>query len=254
MEKYTLSLAGSSASLKWKAVRLTWDDFVKRLGTPVITNETVREYDKLDKPAKSSLKDVGGFMAGELSGSQRLKKAVMSRTMITLDIDFADDLFPIDFEDRFHGYAAVIYTTRSDRPGARRYRLIMPFKEEVTDVVMYEAAARKVAELLGIDLFDKTTFQPERMMYWQSLSKDQTGLFEVFEGDPISAEYLIGLYGDSEEWRDVRNWAFHSDTDRETRAIVNKEMAKDPRDKEGLVGAFCRSYTIQAAIEKYLPK
>ena len=42
MEKYTLSLAGSSASLKWKAVRLTWDDFVKRLGTPVITNETVQ--------------------------------------------------------------------------------------------------------------------------------------------------------------------------------------------------------------------
>ena len=90
MEKYTLSLAGSSASLKWKAVRLTWDDFVKRLGTPIITNETIREFDRLDKPAKSSLKDVGGFMAGELSGPQRLKKAVMSRSMITLDVDFGE--------------------------------------------------------------------------------------------------------------------------------------------------------------------
>lgn len=253
MEKYTLSLAGSSSSLKWKTKRFTWEEFLERLGTPVITNETVREFDKLDKPAKSSLKDVGGFMAGELSGSQRLKKAVMSRSMITLDVDFADDLFPFDFVDRFPGYAAVIYTTRSDRPGSRRYRLIIPFKNEVTDVTMYEAAARKVAELLGIDLFDKTTFQAERMMYWQSLSKDQTGLFEVFDGEPIDAEYLIGLYGDKEEWRDVRNWAFHSETERDTRAIVSKEMAKDPRDKEGLVGAFCRSYTIQAAISKYLP-
>lgn len=252
MEKYTLSLAGSSSSLKWKTKRLTWEEFLERLGTPVITNETVREFDKLDKPAKSSLKDVGGFMAGELSGSQRLKKAVMSRSMITLDVDFADDLFPFDFVDRFPGYAAVIYTTRSDRPGARRYRLILPLKNEVTDVTMYEAAARKVAELLGIDLFDKTTFQAERMMYWQSLSKDQTGLFEVFEGDPIDAEYLIGLYGDKEEWRDVRNWAFHSETERDTRAIISKEMAKDPRDKEGLVGAFCRTYTIQEAISKYL--
>lgn len=253
MGKYTLSLAGSSSSLKWKTKRLTWEEFLERLGTPVITNETVREFDKLDKPAKSSLKDVGGFMAGELSGSQRLKKAVMSRSMITLDVDFADDLFPFDFVDRFPGYAAVIYTTRSDRPGARRYRLILPLKNEVTDVTMYEAAARKVAELLGIDLFDKTTFQAERMMYWQSLSKDQTGLFEVFEGEPIDAEYLIGLYGDKEEWRDVRNWAFHSETERDTRAIVSKEMAKDPRDKEGLVGAFCRTYTIQEAISKYLP-
>lgn len=252
MEKYTLSLAGSSSSLKWKTKRLTWEEFLERLGTPVITNETVREFDRLDKPAKSSLKDVGGFMAGELSGLQRLKKAVMSRSMITLDVDFADDLFPFDFVDRFPGYAAVIYTTRSDRPGARRYRLILPLKNEVTDVTMYEAAARKVAELLGIDLFDKTTFQAERMMYWQSLSKDQTGLFEVFEGDPIDAEYLIGLYGDKEEWRDVRNWAFHSETERDTRAIVSKEMAKDPRDKEGLVGAFCRTYTIQEAISKYL--
>lgn len=252
MEKYTLSLAGSSSSLKWKTKRLTWEEFLERLGTPVITNETVREFDKLDKPAKSSLKDVGGFMAGELSGLQRLKKAVMSRSMITLDVDFADDLFPFDFVDRFPGYAAVIYTTRSDRPGARRYRLILPLKNEVTDVTMYEAAARKVAELLGIDLFDKTTFQAERMMYWQSLSKDQTGLFEVFEGDPIDAEYLIGLYGDKEEWRDVRNWAFHSETERDTRAIISKEMAKDPRDKEGLVGAFCRTYTIQEAISKYL--
>lgn len=252
MEKYTLSLAGSSSSLKWKTKRLTWEEFLERLGTPVITNETVREFDKLDKPAKSSLKDVGGFMAGELSGLQRLKKAVMSRSMITLDVDFADDLFPFDFVDRFPGYAAVIYTTRSDRPGARRYRLILPLKNEVTDVTMYEAAARKVAELLGIDLFDKTTFQAERMMYWQSLSKDQTGLFEVFEGDPIDAEYLIGLYGDKEEWRDVRNWAFHSETERDTRATISKEMAKDPRDKEGLVGAFCRTYTIQEAISKYL--
>lgn len=253
MEKYTLSLAGSSSSLKWKTKRFTWEEFLKRLGTPVITNETVREFDRLDKPSKSSLKDVGGFMAGELSGSQRLKKAVMSRSMITLDVDFADDLFPFDFVDRFPGYAAVIYTTRSDRPGARRYRLILPLKNEVTDVTMYEAAARKVAELLGIDLFDKTTFQAERMMYWQSLSKDQTGLFEVFDGEPIDAEYLIGLYGDKEEWRDVRNWAFHSETERDTRVIVSKEMAKDPRDKDGLVGAFCRTYTIQEAISKYLP-
>lgn len=120
---------------------MTWEAFLERL-EPVITNETVREFDRLDKPAKSSLKDVGGFMAGELSGSQRLKKAVMSRSMITLDVDFGDDLFPFDFADRFSGVAAAIYTTRSDRPGSRRYRLIMPFKEEVTDVVMYEAAAR----------------------------------------------------------------------------------------------------------------
>ena len=130
--------------------------------------------------------------------------------------------------------------------------MVIPFAEEVRDAAQYEAAARKMAELIGIDLFDPTTFQAERMMYWQSLSSDQPKVFEVFEGEPISAEYLLSLYGNNEEWRDIRNWAFKSDQEKETRAIVSKAMAQNPREKAGLVGAFCRAYSVPAAIEKYL--
>jgi predicted P-loop ATPase len=191
-------------------------------------------------------------MAGELSGARRLKSAVLSRSMITLDVDYADSLFPVEFDTRFPGVAAVIYNTRSDREKRRRFRVVIPFAEEVQDAAQYEAAARKMAELLGIDLFDPTTFQAERMMYWQSLSSDQPKVFEVFEGEPISAEYLLSLYGNNEEWRDIRNWAFKSDQEKETRAIVSKAMAQNPREKAGLVGAFCRAYSVPAAIEKYL--
>nr|UWD72632.1 MAG: virulence-associated protein E [Bacteriophage sp.] len=191
-------------------------------------------------------------MAGELSGARRLKSAVLSRSMITLDVDYADSLFPVEFDTRFPGVAAVIYNTRSDREKSRRFRVVIPFAEEVQDAAQYEAAARKMAELLGIDLFDPTTFQAERMMYWQSLSSDQPKVFEVFEGEPISAEYLLSLYGNNEEWRDIRNWAFKSDQEKETRAIVSKAMAQNPREKAGLVGAFCRAYSVPAAIEKYL--
>jgi predicted P-loop ATPase len=172
--------------------------------------------------------------------------------MITLDVDYADSLFPVEFDTRFPGVAAVIYNTRSDREKSRRFRVVIPFAEEVQDAAQYEAAARKMAELLGIDLFDPTTFQAERMMYWQSLSSDQPKVFEVFEGEPISAECLLSLYGNNEEWRDIRNWAFKSDQEKETRAIVSKAMAQNPREKAGLVGAFCRAYSVPAAIEKYL--
>lgn len=252
MDKYTLSVAGSSASTKWKAVRYTWEGFLERLGKEVRSPESMREFDRLDRTARANLKDVGGYMAGELSGARRLKSAVLSRSMITLDVDYADELFPVEFETRFPGVAAVIYNTRSDRETSRRFRLIIPFADEVQDPVQYEAAARKMAELLGIDLFDPTTFQAERMMYWQSLSSDQPKVFEVFEGEPISAEYLLSLYGNNEEWRDIRNWAFKSDQEKETRAIVSKAMAQNPREKAGLVGAFCRAYSVPAAIEKYL--
>lgn len=253
MDKYTLSVAGSSASLKWTTVKYTWSDFLERLNRDIRSTETMRDFDRLDRTARANLKDVGGYMAGELSGARRLKSAVLSRSMITLDVDYADSLFPLEFDTRFPGVAAVIYNTRSDREKSRRFRVVVPFAEEVQDAAQYEAAARKMAELLGIDLFDPTTFQAERMMYWQSLSSDQPKVFEVFEGEPISAEYLLSLYGNNEEWRDIRNWAFKSDQEKETRAIVSKAMAQNPREKSGLVGAFCRAYTVQEAIEKYLP-
>lgn len=252
MNKYTLSVAGSSASLKWSTVRYTWEDFLERLNRDIRSTETMRNFDRLDRTARANLKDVGGYMAGELSGARRLKSAVLSRSMITLDVDYADSLFPVEFETRFPGVAAVIYNTRSDREKSRRFRVVIPFAEEVQDAAQYEAAARKMAELLGIDLFDPTTFQAERMMYWQSLSSDQPKVFEVFDGEPISADYLLSLYGNNEEWRDIRNWAFKSDQEKETRAIVGKAMAQNPKEKAGLVGAFCRAYSVPAAIEKYL--
>lgn len=252
MDKYTLSVAGSSASLKWTTVKYTWRDFLERLNRDIRSTETMRDFDRLDRTARANLKDVGGYMAGELSGARRLKSAVLSRSMITLDVDYADSLFPLEFDTRFPGVAAVIYNTRSDRERSRRFRVVIPFAEEVQDAAQYEAAARKIAELLGIDLFDPTTFQAERMMYWQSLSSDQPKVFEVFEGEPISAEYLLSLYGNNEEWRDIRNWAFKSDQEKETRAIVSKAMAQNPREKAGLVGAFCRAYSVPEAIEKYL--
>ena len=252
MNKYALSVSGSSASLKWTTVKYTWSDFLERLNRDIRSTETMRDFDRLDRTARANLKDVGGYMAGELSGARRLKSAVLSRSMITLDVDYADSLFPVEFETRFPGVAAVIYNTRSDREKSRRFRVVIPFAEEVQDSAQYEAAARKMAELLGIDLFDPTTFQAERMMYWQSLSSDQPKVFEVFEGEPISAEYLLSLYGNNEEWRDIRNWAFKSDQEKETRAIVSKAMAQNPREKAGLVGAFCRAYSVPAAIEKYL--
>lgn len=252
MDEYTLSVAGSSASLKWTTVKYTWSDFLERLNRDIRSTETMRDFDRLDRTARANLKDVGGYMAGELSGARRLKSAVLSRSMITLDVDYADGLFPVEFDTRFPGVAAVIYNTRSDREKSRRFRVVIPFAEEVRDAEQYEAAARKMAELLGIDLFDPTTFQAERMMYWQSLSSDQPKVFEVFEGEPISAKYLLSLYGNNEEWRDIRNWAFKSDQEKETRAIVGKAMAQNPKEKAGLVGAFCRAYSVPAAIEKYL--
>ena len=112
MDKYTLSVAGGSASLKWTTVKYTWSDFLERLNRDIRSTETMRDFDRLDRTARANLKDVGGYMAGELSGARRLKSAVLSRSMITLDVDYADSLFPVEFDTMFPGVEAVIYNTR----------------------------------------------------------------------------------------------------------------------------------------------
>lgn len=249
MERYNISVGGSARSVNWKRKSYTWPQLVERLSKPKIGDETVREYDLLARSEKAIRKDVGGFVGGTLSGANRTKKSVTARSLITLDVDYADDDFFLDFSVNFD-CAAVLYGTRSDRPGKRRFRLIIPLDREIEFREEYEACARKVAEILGIELFDPTTFQAERLMYWGSVSSDQKFSFLNQPGDPLCVDKVLAEYGGPDAWKDTRLWAFK---DEEEHAIRNTVAESgNPLKKPGLIGAFCRVYTIQEAIEKYL--
>lgn len=87
---------------------------------------------------------------------------------------------------------------------------------------------------IGMDLFDDTTYQPHRLMYWPSTSSNGEYVFRVMDGDILDPDAYLGLYDD---WRDVSTWPVSS---RESEAV--KKAAKqqaDPLAKTGAVGAFC---------------
>lgn len=250
LEKYLISVAGSSKSTNWKRKSYTWDTLVSEMAHPkMVGSETMREFDLLAKSEKAIRKDVGGFVGGTLAGGRRTKNAVTGRSLITLDVDYGENDFFFDFCMNFT-CAAAIYGTRSDRPNKRRYRLIIPLDREIDNREEYEAASRKVAEILGIELFDPTTFQAERLMYWGSVSKDQEFYFETQEGDALNVDELLDMYGSDDAWKDVRKWAFTDNEEKTIRSTVSE--AGEPTDKPGMIGAFCRIYTIQEAIDKYL--
>lgn len=251
MEEFIISVAGSSRSINWKPNRVTWDAFINKLRIPKIGDETVQEFDRLAKTERAIRKDVGGFVAGKVTGGRRVKGSVQFRTMVTLDVDYANEYFWLDF-CILYGCRAVLYSTRSDRPNNHRYRLIIPLDREVDDREEFEAVARKIAENIGIELFDPTTFQAERLMYWPSISSDQEYTIEHQEGECICVDDVLKEYGDGDEWRDIRNWAFVNSEEAEIRATVTKAQTVDPRNKTGLVGAFCKAYSISEAINKYL--
>lgn len=245
MQDLWISIGRHRREKNWKNVQYTWPQFVERLQVCQYTGETVKEYREMDPDQQASIKDVGGFVGGTITGGRRKKGAVTSRSLITLDLDKA----PVDFWDDvtlYYNFTMLVYSTHKHTPESPRLRLIIPLAEDVlTD--QYEAIARYIAGRLGIEYFDPTTFQSERLMYWPSMPKDGQYLFEVQGGPLLDPVKALRWYKD---WRDVSQWPTHPGETRRLREGL--AAAADPLEKPGIVGAFCRTYTIGDAIAVYL--
>jgi putative DNA primase/helicase len=243
--KLDIAIGKNRWEKNWKNREMTWSDFVNRVRTTHRTAETFAEYMSSKKTRQDEIKDVGGFVGGYLSNGRRKPGNVVHRQLITLDADsIKTDLWE-DFQ-LIYACAAVLYSTHKHEPEAPRYRLIIPLDRPVMSDE-YQAIARRIAGLLGIENFDPTTFQPERLMYWPSTSKDGEYVFQEQEGPFLRADTVLSSYHD---WHDSSEWPVSAKVDK----IIQRGMAKqgDPLEKHGLVGAFCRSYTISEVIETYL--
>ncbi len=244
-KEINLSTASSRTSTEWKNRTMTWAEFINRLSAPTITQETADEYKKLSKPERDQMKDVGGYVGGFLKGGRRTKDAVQSRSIVTLDADFLKmDLWP-SVELLFE-HAAAAYSTHSHTPEAPRMRLIIPLTRVVTPDE-YEPIARKIAESFGMNLFDDTTYQASRLMYWPSCPRDGEYLFYYQDEALLDPDKVLAQY---EDWKDVTTWPT---SERETQIKVNERKKQgEPSEKPGVIGAFCRIYDISTAIETFL--
>lgn len=244
-ENLSIAIGMSVSSKIWKNTKITWNALVQKLSTPVVTAETYKQFMNATKEEQSKIKDVGGFVGGFLTNGRRDKTNVLYRQLITLDIDFSHENFWWDFTMLFD-CAAVIHSTHKSCAEKPRHRLIIPLDREVSQEE-YQAIARKVAGDLNIDLFDPSTFDVNRLMFWPSVSSDAEYYFEFQDGPFLEADYILGLYND---WHDTSEWPTATDsTDVIMQAIKKQE---DPEDKKGIIGVFCRTYTIQEAIETFL--
>lgn len=230
----------------WKNKRILWSNLVAKVKTPVITQESYQEYKKLSKADQDRIKDVGGFVGGSLKTGHRKTGSVESRHLLTLDLDFA----PVDFFDTLEllaDYACCVYSTHKHSAETPRYRLLIPLDREVSPDE-YEAIARKIASELGIDYFDDTTYQPSRLMYWPSVSADGTYFYDYLDNPFLKADTILSSYKD---WTDTSYWPESSRAVKQRKKMADKQG--DPCQKPGLIGAFCRTYTVPEAIETFIP-
>lgn len=250
MDTTIIIATGKSRSARsWTSKKMTWSELVSKLAEPTVTNETATEYAKMSKADQGRKKDVGGFVGGYIPGNgRRIRGAVKERYLITLDADNPGEDFIVDLDMELGGMEYVLYSTHSHTADNPRYRVIIPVDRPMTPDE-YQAVSRRIADNIGIEFFDPSTHQAERLMYWPSHPKDVEYVYQHSEGSLVSVDAYLSSYRD---WRDTSLWPT-SEKESQIRLDAAKKQG-NPLEKKGLIGAFCRSYSITEAIHKFLPE
>jgi predicted P-loop ATPase len=240
-----IAVGNSRMDKRWRNKDITWENFKKTVRVTMRTTETVSEFRKMSRARQDAIKDVGGFVGGALREGKRRNGYVLCRSLLTLDMDYAKPGVWEQIES-LHDWACCAYSTHKHTPESPRLRLIIPLSRDVSEDE-YPALGRMVAKEIGIELFDDTTYEASRLMYWPSTPSDGEFLFYEKDGQPLAPDAYLSKYAD---WRDTSMWPVSSRQSEVVRRQITKQA--DPLAKDGVVGAFCRAYSIEEAIEAFL--
>lgn len=236
----------------YQAAPQSLQELLNRLEVSQPIPHTIDAYKRLPKVQQDELKDIGGFVLGELKDGRRRASMVLYRSGAVLD---ADNI-PAGYTDEVIrrvaalGWCCCVYSTAKHCPQAPRLRIVIFFAEDIP-AEQYPPVARLLCKLIqpGMDWFDSSTDQAERMMYYPAHCQDVAPIWFVQDGSLLDAADLLARQLPT--WQDPSTWpGFPKEL-----KIIDRAKAKqqDPAEKRGIVGAFCRAYDIPAAMEKFLP-
>ena len=244
-----LATASTRKAIAWRNQTMRIAELVARLAHTQRTHETVEEFHRMPKSDQDEIKDVGGFVGGMLKGGRRTRHSVASRSIITLDADHATPATLDTIRTALAGICHTIYSTHKHTPDKPRLRvLIYPDTALLPD--QYGAVARKMAEKIGMDTCDDTTYEPQRLMYWPSTPSDGQYVFEHHDAPRLHAAEVLAGYGPDDAWRDVGLWPTSTREGAALRKQIDRQA--DPLTKPGIVGAWCRAVSIHEALREHL--
>ena len=244
--KYSIAVGNSCETKFWSNEEVTFDELCKRLSNTKYTSETIEQYKHFNKEERNKAKDNGGFVGGKLKGTKRGVSEVLFRSMLTLDLDKAK----VGFIDKFIAesrYLSCLYTTHSHTKEEPRCRVIVPLSRDVTPDE-YNAIARLFASQFGIEQFDACSFRIAQLMFYPTTPKDGEFIFKKVEGEILNPDKFLADYP---IWQDISTLPLTPD-ELPKNNVQRGRKKKDPTELKGVIGAFCRAYTVQEAIETYL--
>jgi hypothetical protein len=233
-------------------ITLTWKELVQKLSTPVVTPERYEEFLKLPIAEQDRLKNVGGYwIAGYCRDDRRASSSITFRSAIALDLDDAPPGILERLEAGFTGISHLRHfwhTTRKHHPDKPRVRIVI-FLAKRCRSEEYMPLARIVASWLDptMNMIDDVSFRHAQMMFLPSRSSDGEFVFGSHEGEHLDPEAVLKGFP---TWQDYKTLPY---SEKQGQKRPGAKKAEDPRNKPGIIGAFCRAYDIDAAIEKFIP-
>ena len=201
MRELKIAVANTRKAKTWNNRVTTWEAFVERLSTTQKTIETIEEFLAMKRGEQDEIKDVGGYVMGHLKQGKRRAGSVLCRSCVTLDMDFATPGIMEHVRKKLP-YKGCAYGTHKYTPDKPRLRQVYPLSRDVTEEE-YEPIARMLAKLVGMDYFDDSTYEANRLMYWPSTPSNVEYYFEAWDGELVDPDKILAMYDD---WRDISTW------------------------------------------------
>ncbi len=194
-------------------------------------------------PETEDKASLGWYCGAEFKPAYRDSKNFVARHCLTFDYDEIEEA---DLLKIFEAYAKceyVLYTTASHTVEAPRIRMVFPLSRPCT-VNEFSCLTRTVGAWFDLDKLARESDKPAQMMFLPS--KKPNGIFWAKKNHGIVID-VDGELDEYEDWTDISKWPVRAGTD----SIPRNDKPAAPDTKPGLVGDFCRAFSVTDAIEQF---
>lgn len=230
MRKLIVSFGGANPAKITHVKELTWKQFALWLTKPV--------------PVAKDKAERGWYLPAEFDPAYRDSDNFVARHAITFDFDKVDLDTEAKVKEVWKDLTYALYTTFSHTEEKPRFRVVMPLSRPAA-YDEYQAVVRKVAQDIGIEYVAAESFVPAQMMYSPTCAVEGTGHSYAHAGAWLDVDGVLAEY---ENWTDQSQWPRRADGDN-VHAIASE--ITPPDQKPGVIGQFCRAFTIPDAISRF---
>jgi predicted P-loop ATPase len=231
----------------------------KYLKLKKVASDTANSNHKAANDQIQAMKiSAGNWTAARYEGKSRKVSDIAAKTMLVLDIDHANPDQVMDLRANLTPIAEfywLAHTSRSHVPEKPKFRLAFPVSREMSQDEAHACLRHLSTYLLddpeeSIEIVDIVTFRPNQTMFWPSISKGQDFWWdENLSGEILDVDEFLGRHPG---WEDFTTLPYQQGEKKQGLRDPGLKM-ENPLEKPEPIGAFCRTYSIEDAIDTFLP-